>query len=554
MAACASSATPTPVSTPGGVAASPGPPAGATPSAAVVASPSPSPAAAGPPAIAWMPEAGNGEALRDPGGTGSLGPVVPVGDGFLAVGSDTHGTTIWRGTAAGAWARLDTDRFVLANGLDISLTSLGIFASGWEEAGDYGVTYPTIWTSADGSAWSTPMVVGDEDRVITDVVQLDGRVAALVSGNGAPPDLVSSIDGRAWSRAPARGFPMAGISDLAVAGPRLVAVGVGEGDVAAAWYSDDDGSSWQAADVPATGPESQLASVAVGPPGLVAVGSVAGASDVAIPAIWTSTDGTAWTIAASGAGSGALVSVRRGDNGWVAVGSNDIGGGQGLPDAAQRLGLTAVSGDGRNWTFMAPEKGAEFSAVAATTGGWLAAGQRGADAMLWTSGSPTAQFAGGWPAIAPLTCPPASGTIDLASLLLIPADKRLACLGRTEVTFRAWVVPQMGRGGTCGGPPALVWLTCTLSVPADQVAANRALSGPTLGVIPRPGAAIPASWGGLLPPGTWVQVTGHFDDPAAAGCGAAFSSGFTKGAIDTPAKFVTWCRSQFVTTRVAAVP
>ena len=29
---------------------------------------------------------------------------------------------------------------------------------------------------------------------------------------------------------------------------------------------------------------------------------------------------------------------------------------------------------------------------------------------------------------------------------------------------------------------------------------------------------------------------------------------FTKGAIDTPAKFVTWCRSQFVTTRVAAVP
>jgi hypothetical protein len=51
-----------------------------------------------------------------------------------------------------------------------------------------------------------------------------------------------------------------------------------------------------------------------------------------------------------------------------------------------------------------------------------------------------------------------------------------------------------------------------------------------------------------------VQVTGHFDDPAAAGCGTAFIVGMSKDGIDTPAKFVTWCRSQFVATRVAAVP
>jgi hypothetical protein len=527
---------------------------GATPSASLAAGPSPSPAPAGPPAIAWTQEAGNGAALLDPAGSGSLGLVAPTADGFLAVGTDTHGTTIWRGTAAGTWTRVDTDRFALADVVGLSGTSRGIVASGSEEVGDNGVTYPATWTSSDGSAWSPPVVVGDEFRRITGVVELGGRLVALVSGNGAATDLVSTSDGRTWNRAPARGFPMAGISDLTVAGSRLVAVGVGEGDTAAAWYSDDGGATWQAADLPPGGPGSTMASVALGPDGLVAVGSVAGTSNVAAPAIWSSADGSAWTIVAQDTGSGRFASVAHGDGGWVAVGSNEVGGGQGLPDTAQRLGLTAVSGDGRDWTFRAPEANAQFSSVAATAGGWPAAGQRGAHAMLWTSGSARAQFSGGWPAIPPLACPPASGMIDVASLLLIPAERRLACLGRTEVTFRAWVVPQGGRGGTCGGPPALIWLTCTMSVPPDAVAAHMVLTGPTLGVTPRPGAAIPASWRGILPPGTWVQVTGHFDDPAAAGCGAAFIVGTSKGGIDTPAKFVTWCRSQFVATRVAAVP
>jgi hypothetical protein len=398
-------------------------------------------------------------------------------------------------------------------------------------------------------------VVGDEFRRITRVVELAGRLVALVSGNGSPTDLVSSIDGRTWSQTAALG-PLASSapSDLTVAGTRLVAVGVGERDAAAAWYSDDGGASREAANVPPGGSGSTMTSVAFGPDGPVAVGSVAGTSDVAVPAIWSSADGTTWALVARGTGPGRFAGVAHGDDGWVAVGSNDIGGGQYLPDAAQHLSLTAVSGDRRSWTFLEPRKGMQFSSVVATAGGWLATGQRGADAMLWTSGNATARFTGGWPAIPPLACPPASGTIDLAALLIIPAEERLACLGRTEVTFRAWVVPQGGRGGTCGGPPALIWLTCTMSVPADQVAAYRALTGPTLGVIPRTVAAIPASWGGLLPPGIWVQVTGHFDDPAAAGCGAAFISGMGKGGVNTPAKFVTWCRSQFVAIRVAAVP
>lgn len=147
----------------------------------------------------------------------------------------------------------------------------------------------------------------------------------------------------------------------------------------------------------------------------------------------------------------------------------------------------------------------------------------------------------------PLACPPASGTIDLASLLVIPAEKRLACLGRTEITFVAWVVPQDGRGGMCSGQPA--WLTCRLNVPADQVAATERADDPTLGVIPDPNAIMPASWEGILPAGTWVRVTGHFDDPAAATCaGAAFQD------VDTPALLVRWCRALFVATRVAAAP
>jgi hypothetical protein len=149
-------------------------------------------------------------------------------------------------------------------------------------------------------------------------------------------------------------------------------------------------------------------------------------------------------------------------------------------------------------------------------------------------------------AVVPLACPPAPGLIDLASLLAVPAGKRLACLGRTQMAFRAWVVPQDGRGGTCSGRPA--WLTCRLNVPADRVAAGVG-TRPTLGVIPDPMAVMPASWGGGLPPGTWVLVTGHFDDPAAVTCADA-----TFQAVDTPARLVRWCRSQFVATQVTMAP
>jgi hypothetical protein len=171
-------ATQTPVLTAGSAAASPSTPVGATPSASLAVGASPSPAPAGPPAIAWLPEAGNGAALRDPAGAGSLGDVTPIGDGLLAVGADTHGSAIWRGTAAGTWTRLDTDRFALAGGIRLSSTSRGIVASGSEESGDYGTTLPAIWSSADGTAWSTPVVVGDEYRRITGVVELDGRLVA----------------------------------------------------------------------------------------------------------------------------------------------------------------------------------------------------------------------------------------------------------------------------------------------------------------------------------------------------------------------------------------
>jgi len=525
---------------------SPPPNVPAPPSAPATVSPAPS----APPAISWKPEAGNGAALRDPAGAGSLGGITPFADGFMAVGTDTHSTTIWRGTGTGTWTRLETDRFALAELSGITATSVGLVASGSEYSVAGLARFPSIWTSTDGAAWSTPLLAGDENRSITPVVELAGRLVALVSGNGAPTDFVSSTDGQAWRRVPAPGLPTALPRDLIVSGSRLVAVGYSDGP--AAWYSDDRGSSWTAAavwtlaNVPPGGAEAMMTSVAVGPGGLVAVGSVEDASAVAVPAAWHSADGTQWALVARGTRNGRLAAVAHGDGGWVAVGSNDLGDGLGLVDGAPRLGLTTVSGNGQSWTFLAAEEEAEFFSVAASAGGWMTAGRRGADALLWTSGAATARFEGGWPEITPLACPPVSGMIDLAGLLLIAEGKRLACLGGTPVTFTAWVMPQDGRGGTCSGRPT--WLTCRLNVPADQAAAHVG-AGPTLGVIPHPTAVMPASWEGALPPGTWVQVTGHFDDPAAATCADALF-----GTVNTPARLVLWCRSQFVATRVTMVP
>jgi hypothetical protein len=122
---------------------------------------------------------------------------------------------------------------------------------------------------------------------------------------------------------------------------------------------------------------------------------------------------------------------------------------------------------------------------------------------------------------------------------------RLVCWSGQELSFRAWwpVVPDdAGLGGAC---PALElpagWLVCQ-NINYNGLAANEAE-----GFVHRLSLSIDPSSDVTMPErGQYVDVTGHFDDPAASLCAEAAQ------VMDTePILLVFDCRHQFVPTSVA---
>jgi len=60
---------------------------------------------------------------------------------------------------------------------------------------------------------------------------------------------------------------------------------------------------------------------------------------------------------------------------------------------------------------------------------------------------------------------------------------------------------------------------------------------------------------GRLPDATWLEITGHFDDPAAASCQRSWTEGESGApSPETAAEQVFSCREQFVITAFHAVP
>jgi hypothetical protein len=152
----------------------------------------------------------------------------------------------------------------------------------------------------------------------------------------------------------------------------------------------------------------------------------------------------------------------------------------------------------------------------------------------------------------PADCPADPVTIE-AIVGLSPYD-RAACFGSRKLTFRAWVVdPGEGYGGTCAPTtprwlqPCVLpdwWLAADRTYNAGSEEDHHVIGAPkVLDALKSPGAT-----GDLKGVGRWVEVTGHFDDPAAATC---HTQPGPAGIGQPPlASLVLQCREQFAVTRI----
>ena len=146
---------------------------------------------------------------------------------------------------------------------------------------------------------------------------------------------------------------------------------------------------------------------------------------------------------------------------------------------------------------------------------------------------------GDWLVIPPRACP--ALPVEFATLAKMDGTERLACFGSTTLTFTAvYGYPGFMDGPGCHGEPG--WLnSAQTAMSIGDVAGTRFLD---VALAP-----------GLKDPGFWMKaryrVSGHFDDPAAAGCRTTCDTGPNGEPQEQPvAPDVMRCRQVFVITEL----
>ena len=158
---------------------------------------------------------------------------------------------------------------------------------------------------------------------------------------------------------------------------------------------------------------------------------------------------------------------------------------------------------------------------------------------------------------------------DLASILALDRGQRLACFGRSALTFQAtavatevdcvpikidpawlWCPPAafLAPPGTASSWPRSDPVAWThRSAQPDDTLMIAFVGGPTLEVYAAPGSGVDQA---KFVPGAIMIVTGHFDDPAAAACRVVAAQLEPDLRAPTAAEVVLWCREAFVVTSV----
>ncbi|MEP7081418.1 MAG: hypothetical protein ABI841_00425 [Chloroflexota bacterium] len=154
-----------------------------------------------------------------------------------------------------------------------------------------------------------------------------------------------------------------------------------------------------------------------------------------------------------------------------------------------------------------------------------------------------------WLVTQALDCP--AQPFNAQQLILARTDlQRLACLGGTPFTFRAWwpqIPDDAGLGGSCAAQDRPSgWLLCQ-NVNYNQVTINESEGfggvGALISINPASGISMPER-------GMWVELRVHLDDPAAQGCADGAEEVY---ADPVPEQAILNCRALMVLEAVQAV-
>jgi hypothetical protein len=445
-------------------------------------------------------------------------------DGFVAILSPPGGPDVYEparpatSTDGATWRSADPSAF----------DPWGLNAVAWGPAGWLAAGYVSdditariwIWGSPDGLAWTRlGMLDGVEGDYVTQLVASDrGYLLETYSPDRGLPygTLWSSLDGLVWreSTDPLLRQFLSGGRRIAVLPDGFYTWDAGNnspGGSSLAAFSGD-GLSWSEVE---NGPDGSNLEVTSLQGGLVAIGMD---RETLAPRVWSGVvqDGqVSWIreTASEPTFAGAIVRHLVSDGARVfAVGW----------DRATDEPLV-WTGDGLHWARESlPESfGGVPLTAAAGPGGAVVVGSRhtlrGDNPIFWRRSA-----GGGWlpewdpileavPDPQPEDCP--SPPDEFLEYTVVDAAAMVACYGAAPITFRAYSSACEGCAGGMEGNPEPAWL---LDAGANQLWLSPNDTNAdynTTAVLSPQLIPLDPAW-----TQTWVEVTGHYDDPAAATC------------------------------------
>jgi hypothetical protein len=446
------------------------------------------------------------------------------GDDIVAGGLGPRGAVVWYSTDGESWRRGDLATTWGEEILDVAAGPRGFVAVGGEERHAGEAVYPLAWFSEDGQRWVRVPVDDSEAGSFWRVTAVGDGFASLANLGIDEPKVVfwHSADGRNWTaREQSTITEYEGVADLTV-GPtgQLVVVGSsvpGDGPwTPTSWVSDDNGATWSVALAPGADEEDSGMSAVVGGPDLVAVGQMGSEATV-----WRSEDGSTWRQASEIPATTStnrwsyLSAITRGENGYVAVGVDELG-----------LAGVWLSDDGISWGHVSsPGLGGpigryEPSDVVTTASRTIVVGgfpnddpSNTAWATVWLNPAP-ASPASSTPGSVTHSCP--GGVVHVIDVVELTLAERLQCFGHRRLTLTGFVSNYGDSEGDRNyGRPR--WLAspwcCSALLPIQGSALGRTVN---LALHFDPGASFQSVL--VTEPNARVRLTGHFDDRLARSC------------------------------------